>query len=251
MAALHPNLRKKLEKAVVKARGIAERASRSALEALAVDNYQAFDHMSPEQRQLRVKLRARGKAIGDTKDGRGNQGLWHLIREAAYEYWNQMLFARFLAENNLLMHPDGVAVTLDECEELAIEEGLEKWELASRYAAKMLPAIFRPDDPVLQIEFAPEDKLDLERLLTDLESEVFDADDSLGWVYQFWQTKRKDEVNASEKKIGADELPAVTQLFTEDYMVKFLLHNSLGAWWVGKFLAANPKIAQDKEKNGS
>ena len=33
-------------------------------------------------------------------------------------------------------------------------------------------------------------------------------------------------------KIGADELPAVTQLFTEPYMVDFLLHNSLGAWWV-------------------
>ncbi|MFC1791979.1 Eco57I restriction-modification methylase domain-containing protein [Planctomycetota bacterium] len=247
MAALHPNLRKKLEKAVVKARDTAEKAAKSALQSLAVDSHQPFDHMSPEQRQFRVKLRARGRAIGDRIDAKGKQGLWHLILEAAYEHWHRMLFARFLAENNLLMHPDGVAVTLDECEELAAEEGLDKWELASRYAAKMLPAIFRPDDPVLQIEFAPEDKLGLERLLTDLEPEIFDADDSLGWVYQFWQTKRKDEVNASETKIGADELPAVTQLFTDDYMVKFLLHNTLGAWWAGKFLAANTKIAQDKE----
>ena len=38
----------------------------------------------------------------------------------------------------------------------------------------------------------------------------------------------------SEVKIGADELPAVTQLFTEPYMVQFLLHNSLGAWWVSR-----------------
>src|SRR5690606_13509421 len=52
-----------------------------------------------------------------------------------------------------------------------------------------------------------------------------------------------DEVNRSEKKIGADELPAVTQLFTEDYMVLFLLHNTLGAWWAGKVLAANPNLA--------
>jgi hypothetical protein len=44
-------------------------------------------------------------------------------------------------------------------------------------------------------------------------------------------------------KIGADELPAVTQLFTEDYMVDFLLDNTLGAWWAGKVLAANPKLA--------
>ena len=47
----------------------------------------------------------------------------------------------------------------------------------------------------------------------------------------------EEEVNRSEKKIGADEMPAVTQLFTEDYMVLFLLHNTLGAWWAGKVLA--------------
>ena len=64
---------------------------------------------------------------------------------------------------------------------------------------------------------------------------MFTATDSLGWVYQFWQTKKKDEVNRSEVKIGADELPAVTQLFTEPYMVQFLLHNSLGAWWVSRY----------------
>ena len=33
---------------------------------------------------------------------------------------------------------------------------------------------------------------------------------------------------------GADELAPVTQLFTEDYMVEFLLHNTLGAWWAGE-----------------
>ena len=42
---------------------------------------------------------------------------------------------------------------------------------------------------------------------------------------------------------GAAELPAVTQLFTEDYMVLFLLHNTLGAWWAGKVLAKNPTLA--------
>ncbi|MCS4032411.1 hypothetical protein GGQ02_000789, partial [Salinibacter ruber] len=46
--------------------------------------------------------------------------------------------------------------------------------------------------------------------------------------------KRKDEVNDSGEKIGADELPAVTQLFTEHYMVQFLLDNTLGAWWTAR-----------------
>ena len=57
---------------------------------------------------------------------------------------------------------------------------------------------------------------------------------TLGWIYEFWQAQRKEEVNKSGKKIGADELAPVTQLFTEDYMVEFLLHNTLGAWWAGK-----------------
>ena len=56
----------------------------------------------------------------------------------------------------------------------------------------------------------------------------------MGWVYQFWQSKKKEQVNDSEVKIGARELPAVTQLFTEPYMVAFLLDNALGAWWVGR-----------------
>ena len=72
--------------------------------------------------------------------------------------------------------------------------------------------------------------------MADLPLEVFTASDSLGWVYQFWQAKKKDEVNASEVKIGARELPAVTQLFTEPYMVSFLLDNSLGAWWAARRL---------------
>ncbi|MFD0388789.1 Eco57I restriction-modification methylase domain-containing protein [Tistrella bauzanensis] len=115
--------------------------------------------------------------------------------------------------------------------------------LASDYAERMLPQIFRKDDPVLDIALPPETRSELEDLLKALPKAVFEADDSLGWVYQFWQAEKKDEVNRSEVKIGADELPAVTQLFTEDYMVLFLLHNTLGAWRAGKVLASNPGLA--------
>ena len=96
---------------------------------------------------------------------------------------------------------------------------------------------------MLEVTFPPEKRQELEALLEALPRDVFTADDSLGWVYQFWQAEQKDTVNRSEKKIGADELPAVTQLFTEDYMVLFLLHNTLGAWWAGKVLAASPELA--------
>ena len=72
------------------------------------------------------------------------------------------------------------------------------------------------------------------RCWPDLPAAVFTADDGLGWVYQFWQSKKKDEVNASERKIGGADLAPVTQLFTEDYMVRFLLQNTLGAWWAAR-----------------
>jgi hypothetical protein len=98
----------------------------------------------------------------------------------------------------------------------------------------MLLEVFRKDDPVLHVVLPPEARQELEKLLEDLPSEIFKADDSLGWVYQFWQRDEKERVNQSEVKIGADELSPVTQLFTEDYMVLFLLHNTLGAWWAAK-----------------
>ena len=155
-----------------------------------------------------------------------------------------MLFARFLAENDLLIEPRaGVAISLDECRELAAEQRRPWIDLASEFAVRMLPQVFRPDDPVLEVQLPPETRNKLEELLDELPGAVFTADDSLGWTYQFWQAEQKDTVNASANKIGSEELPAVTQLFTEDYMVLFLLHNTLGAWWAGKVLAANPKLA--------
>jgi len=236
MAVLLKELRDKLEAAVKAARDVAEPGARAALEQLAVDAADPFSHMTAEARELRNRLRARARQLGDRRDARsGKHGIEHIVAECAYEHWHRMLFARFLAENNVLMHPDGVAVTLEECEELAEHEGAaDGWEVAAAYAARMLPQIFRPDAPVLQVRFPPEHQRKLEQILADLPSATFTAGDALGWVYQFWQAKRKDEVNRSEVKIGADELPAVTQLFTEPYMVDFLLQNTLGAWWVGR-----------------
>jgi hypothetical protein len=101
----------------------------------------------------------------------------------------------------------------------------------------MLPQIFRPDSPVFELILPPEYQHELERLVSGLAPDVFAASDSLGWVYQYWQAKRKDEVNKSGVKIGARELPSQTQLFTEPYMVSFLLDNSLGAWWAARRLS--------------
>ena len=241
MPPLASDLRKQLENVCIAARDAAEAAACSALKKRAVDQAKPFAHFNDEDKRLRRWLRARGKQAGDVEGPDKTQTIDHLTQELAYEYWHRMLFARFLAENHLLMHPDGVAVSLEECEELAPSERAPNgYVLAARYASRMLPQIFRIDDVLLDIEFAPEQRLALERLLASLPRETFLADDSLGWVYQFWQTKRKDEVNKSGDKIDGRTLPAVTQLFTEDYMVQFLLHNTIGAWWCGRHGITGP-----------
>ena len=246
MPALASDLRKTLEATVVKARDKAEGGARDALTALAVDASEPFASMSEEERKLRNRLRARGRQLGDQRDPqKGSQGIERLVREMAYEHWHRMLFARFLAENQLLIEPSsGVSISLDECEELAAEEGTDLWGLAAQFAQEMLPQIFRTDDPVLAASLPLEIRQQLQGLVAELEAETFTANDSLGWTYQFWQTKRKKEVNDSGVKIGADEISPVTQLFTEDYMVDFLLDNTLGAWHAGKVLAGNPQLAE-------
>ncbi|MBX3384510.1 MAG: hypothetical protein KF864_13490 [Phycisphaeraceae bacterium] len=241
MPPLESTLRRRLENTVVAARGVAEAGARAALEALAVHHHEPYGHMKPEARALRNHLRARARQLGDVQNAKGELAIGHLVHECAYEHWHRMLFARFLAENHLLIDPvSKVAVSLAECEDLAKEEGVHTWELAARFAQAMLPQIFRVDDPLLKVALPIERRVALETLLAELPPAVFTADDSLGWVYQFWQRDAKNAANEGVKsgtKIDADTLPAVTQLFTEHYMVLFLLHNTIGAWWSGKQMA--------------
>ncbi|VFT62011.1 Eco57I restriction-modification methylase domain-containing protein [Pseudomonas aeruginosa] len=231
---LDKKLRKQLETTVIKARDIAEQAAQEALTRLSVGDASAASYLDDEQRALRNRLRAHGRQLGDLRDARtGQQETQRLCVEIAYEHWHRMLFARFLEQNHLLMYDPHTALTLEECQELAADEGCANgWELAGKLASRMLPQVFRADSPALAVPLAFNHVRALEKLIADLDKATFQAADSLGWVYQYWQAKKKDEVNASGVKIGADELSPVTQLFTEPYMVQFLLDNSLGAWWV-------------------
>ena len=239
--ALAREHRKTLETVIAQARVVAESGAVKALQALAVGAKEAPAHFTKDQIKLRVRLRAHGRQLGDVLRPDDTQAVNHLITEVAYEHWHRMLFARFLAESNLLMHPHGYPVTLQDCKEDAATlepPARSEWEVAGRYASAMLPNVFRPDTPTLALELPLETEQALEALLNKLPATAFQADDSLGWSYQFWQAPKKEEVQRQMKqagtKVGADELPAVTQLFTEQYMVAFLLENSLGGWWLGR-----------------
>ena len=244
-APLPPDLRARLGAAIQEARRVAESGARRALETLAVDRAKPFDSMSFNEQDLRLALQDRGLQAGDRRGrSKGTRQITRLTHEVAYEHWHRMLFARFLAENELLVAPEyGVAVSLEDCRELARELGRDPWELAGKWAQEMLPEIFTDGDPALEVALPPETRQKLEALLESLPRTIFTAQDSLGWTYQYWRSEEKDRVNRSGRKVGADELPAVTQLFTERYMVLFLLHNTVGAWRAGKMLAEDPELA--------
>lgn len=245
MPVLNSTQRSQLEKAVIKARRLSVRGAYNTLKAFAVDNSEPYSHMSAEERELRNHLRSKARLLGDSTISDGRHTIDKLAYELAYEYWHQMLFAKFLEANGLLMHPEHeIAVSMEECEELGQEEDFEdKWQAAANYSSKMLPAIFRQDDPLMQLKYATEDRLALEELIESISEEVFQADDSLGWVYQYWQSEEKERINAEGNPIDGDSISAVTQLFTEPYMVHFLIDNTLGAWWT----ARNPGVTSPYE----
>jgi len=232
---LHSDARTFLAREVGRAREIAEKGARASLTALAVAEKVVPEHFTDAQRKLRNRLRAHARQLGDARTVDGYQEVELLTEEVAYQHWHRMLFARFLAENGLLREYDGdQPIDLDECRALAADLKLDIWVYAALCAQKMLPGVFRLDDPALVLKLDGAAQVELNTLMAGMQSEIFKATDALGWVYQYWQAKRKDEVNAAGNKVGARELSPVTQLFTEDYMVDFLLHNTLGAWWAGK-----------------
>jgi hypothetical protein len=164
---LDPTLRKTLEKKIVEARDASEDAAGAAIRALAVHKKEAHASLTQDERHLRRALRAKARQLGTNPE----RDLGPLVEECAYEQWHRMLFARFLAENGLLMHPDyeGVSVTLEECAELARDEGdPDAWATASRYASAMLPGIFRTGDPLLEVRLFPEGRRSLERVISEI-----------------------------------------------------------------------------------
>ena len=77
----------------------------------------------------------------------------------------------------------------------------------------------------------------IDRLVSDINEEDWkDQVQIIGWMYQFYISKKKDEVFASKKTITKNTIGAVTQLFTPDWIVRYMAENSIGRIW----LESNP-----------
>jgi hypothetical protein len=107
-----------------------------------------------------------------------------------------------------------------------------------RYWHKAMPLMFEGDGDYNEL-LVPTGLLAggaiLSRVRAVLTEEVCDDVEVIGWLYQFYISERKDEVFAGfkkNKKAGADEIPAATQLFTPHWIVRYLVENSLGRLWM-------------------
>ena len=88
----------------------------------------------------------------------------------------------------------------------------------------------------------------IEHLTHDLNAADFDISaegngqvEIFGWMYQFYIAEKKDEVFKSKEKINKGTLPAATQLFTPDWIVRYMVENSLGKIWVASHGESNLK----------
>lgn len=97
------------------------------------------------------------------------------------------------------------------------------FEREGDFTELLIPANLLADDSVLN------------RAMKVLTEDVCQDVEVIGWLYQFYISERKDEVFAAfqkKKRAGADEIPAVTQLFTPHWIVRYLVENSLGRLWM-------------------
>lgn len=129
MAPLEKDLRKLLETTEEAARDAAERAVQAVFGRLALTEASTPDSLKNDSLRLQLRERARqlgrGYAEGDAtlqSDEAVRKGVPYLREELAYEVWHRMLFARFLAENDLLIHPVyKTPVSIADCAQLAEE----------------------------------------------------------------------------------------------------------------------------------
>lgn len=188
------------------------------------------------------------------------KGISEVYEEAAYTWFNRLCAIRILQKNNLcspvLAYADAARtpVIVDEARQGRIPQMKE--ELRQRLVELLdddtkvteqfaiLITAWCHDNPIINQCFGSiadytelllpnnilaaggfVDMLNHTEFITD---EDFQSPELIGWLYQFYISERKDEVFAQKGKFEADEIPAATQIFTPNWIVKYMVQNTVG-----------------------
>ena len=204
------------------------------------------------------------------------KGISEVYEEAAYTWFNRLCAIRILQKNNLcspvLAYADAARtpVIVDEARQGRIPQMKE--ELRQRLVELLdddtkvteqfaiLVTAWCHDNPIINQCFGSiadytelllpnnilaeggfVDMLNHTEFITD---EDFQSPELIGWLYQFYISERKDEVFAKKGKFEADEIPAATQIFTPNWIVKYMVQNTVGRI----YLDNNPYETQLQKK---
>jgi type II restriction/modification system DNA methylase subunit YeeA len=154
-------------------------------------------------------------------------GLRQVIEETAYSWFNRFTAIHYMKVNDFL--PTSLKWNIETEEKfkcLIIKHCNE----LNRY----LPIMFETIDDCLEILF-PEGLLAKDSFfwhLTNLPEENWLKVEVIGWLYQYYMGEEKDKVIKAKKKYKTKEIPFATQLFTPDWIVKYMVQNSLGRYWI-------------------
>lgn len=204
------------------------------------------------------------------------KGISEVYEEAAYTWFNRLCAIRILQKNNLcspvLAYADAARTPfiVDEARQGRIPQMKE--ELRQRLVELLdddtkvtdqfaiLITAWCHDNPIINQCFGSiadytelllpnnilaeggfVDMLNHTEFITD---EDFKSPELIGWLYQFYISERKDEVFAKKGKFEADEIPAATQIFTPNWIVKYMVQNTLGRIYLNN----NPYETQLQKK---
>jgi len=206
-------------------------------------------HLSKEERHARQIVDAFIQSSQQSERTR-EEAIAEFLQESAYTWANRLIALRCMEARSLideiiiqktsyggrsLKHHRLTRLNPDVCagEDDGLYAALDA-EFVER--AEELPLLFRPDEPVISLKPGVAALKKCVQLLS-AEDDIFIAPDALGWAYQYWNTEEKDRVFTTVRtvkgaKIEKADLIPVTQLYTEPYMVEFLVQNSLGALWM-------------------
>ena len=105
--------------------------------------------------------------------------------------------------------------------------------------SEILPGLFEETSNYLKLLFTPHyDRGVIKELVNEIPEEYFDVEKEgqvqiIGWLYQYYNNAPHEEVvNMNGKAIQKDEIPAATQLFTPDWIVRYMVDNSLGKYYL-------------------
>ncbi len=201
------------------------------------------------------------------------KGYEQVIEEVAYTWFNRFVALRFMEVNGYL--PTGVRVLSSETEgkvepdivtealniiDLDVDtetvyqyqddnntEGLFKYLLIKQCNSlyDIMPFIFEKIADYTEI-LLPNNLLSEGSVIRYMVESISEKDwagqvEIIGWLYQFYISEKKDKVFASKGKVKKEEIPAVTQLFTPDWIVKYMVENSLGRYWLESNINENLK----------